>query len=170
MTMDAVDSVFIFSTCTAFGLALTMVFFILTFRDLDGGILLPRDVCDLLYKLIFPENIAHAFLAVLLLVTRHFEAFFINAPLLLYNLHRMRAFSLTEQHNSKSPSHHHHSPLPRNPQYANDPRTWQLDPSTREIFEELVIRRTETPYKAAFYGITFIWYLHQVVSAFMDTV
>jgi hypothetical protein len=119
------DSVFIFSTFTAFGLALTMTFFVgsscylsierklmsrfcrswpseistvvsfcpatsVTFCTRSGrNLRIPCPSSENKYlQLIFPENIAHAFLAVLLLVTRHFEAFFINAPLLLYNLHR----------------------------------------------------------------------------------
>ncbi|KNZ74867.1 ER-derived vesicles protein ERV14 [Termitomyces sp. J132] len=58
-----------------------MVFFIIMFSDLECDYINPIDLCNKLNQFVLPENVAHAFLTLLFLLSGQWVAFFLNAPL-----------------------------------------------------------------------------------------
>jgi len=88
--MGATGWLFLFSVLMAAGLLFTMVFFIIMFSDLECDYINPIDLCNKLNQFVLPENIAHAFLALLFLLSGQWIAFLFNAPLLAYNINKIR--------------------------------------------------------------------------------
>ncbi|KAJ3575050.1 hypothetical protein NP233_g1341 [Leucocoprinus birnbaumii] len=76
---------FLFAVLMAAGLLFCMVFFIIMFSDLECDYINPIDLCNKLNQFVLPENLAHAFLTVLFLISGQWTAFFLNLPLVLWN-------------------------------------------------------------------------------------
>ncbi|KAI6112034.1 cornichon [Pisolithus croceorrhizus] len=81
---------FLFAVLMAAGLLFTMVFFIIMFSDLECDYINPIDLCNKLNQFVLPENIAHAFLTLLFLLSGQWFAFLLNLPLVLYNINKIR--------------------------------------------------------------------------------
>ncbi|OBZ69950.1 ER-derived vesicles protein ERV14 [Grifola frondosa] len=88
--MGGTGWLFLFSVLMAAGLLFTMVFFIIMFSDLECDYINPIDLCNKLNQFVLPENIAHAFLALLFLLSGQWIAFLLNAPLLAFNINKIR--------------------------------------------------------------------------------
>lgn len=82
---------YIFSVIAAAGLMFTMVYYIIMFSDLECDYINPIDLCSKLNDLTLPEAAFHATLTCLFLLCGQFLAFFLNLPLLLYNIHKYRS-------------------------------------------------------------------------------
>ncbi|KAH0829191.1 cornichon protein-domain-containing protein [Lanmaoa asiatica] len=88
--MGGAGWLFLFSVLMAAGLLFTMVFFIIMFSDLECDYINPIDLCNKLNQFVLPENIAHAFLTILFLLSGQWVAFLLNLPLVLYNANKIR--------------------------------------------------------------------------------
>ncbi|EMD33096.1 hypothetical protein CERSUDRAFT_118154 [Gelatoporia subvermispora B] len=88
--MGGTGWLFLFAVLMAAGLLFTMVFFIIMFSDLESDYINPIDLCNKLNQFVLPENIAHAFLSLLFLISGQWVAFLLNAPLLAYNINKIR--------------------------------------------------------------------------------
>ncbi|KAH8087863.1 cornichon [Cristinia sonorae] len=88
--MGGAGWLFLFAVLMAAGLLFTMVFFIIMFSDLECDYINPIDLCNKLNQFVLPEHIAHAFLCVLFLLCGQWIAFLINAPLLGFNVNKIR--------------------------------------------------------------------------------
>jgi len=80
---------FLFAVLMAAALLFTMVFFIIMFSDLECDYINPIDLCNKLNQFVLPENIAHAFLTLLFLLSFQWIAFIINAPLVAYHANKI---------------------------------------------------------------------------------
>ncbi|GLB37769.1 putative vesicle-mediated transport [Lyophyllum shimeji] len=80
---------FLFAVFWAAGLMFGMIYFIIMFSDLESDYVNPIDLCNKLNQLVIPETAAHAFLAVLFLLSGQWMAFALNAPLVAYNAHKI---------------------------------------------------------------------------------
>lgn len=60
------------------------------FSDLECDYINPIDLCNKLNQFVLPENIAHAFLTLLFLLSGQWFAFLLNLPLMLYNINKIR--------------------------------------------------------------------------------
>ncbi|KZT00550.1 cornichon [Laetiporus sulphureus 93-53] len=89
--MGGTGWLFLFSVLMAAGLLFTMVFFIIMFSDLECDYINPIDLCNKLNQFVLPENSAHALLALLFLLSGQWVAFLLNAPLLAYNINKIRS-------------------------------------------------------------------------------
>ncbi|KAN0131896.1 cornichon [Lactarius tabidus] len=88
--MGGAGWLFLFAVLMAAGLLFTMVFFIIMFSDLECDYINPIDLCNKLNQFVIPENSAHAFLTTLFLVSGQWTAFLLNAPLLAFNVNKIR--------------------------------------------------------------------------------
>lgn len=88
--MGGAGWLFLFAVLMAAGLLFTMVFFIIMFSDLECDYINPIDLCNKLNQFVLPENIAHAFLTLLFLLSGQWFAFLLNLPLMLYNANKIR--------------------------------------------------------------------------------
>ncbi|KZV96747.1 cornichon [Exidia glandulosa HHB12029] len=80
---------FLFAVLMAAALLFTSVFFIIMFSDLECDYMNPIDLCNKLNQFVVPENLAHAFLCLLFLLSFQWTALLINAPLLAYNVNKV---------------------------------------------------------------------------------
>jgi len=80
---------FLFAVMMAAGLLFTMVFFIIMFSDLECDYINPIDLCNKLNQFVLPENGAHAFLALLFLLSGQWTAFILNLPLVVFNANKI---------------------------------------------------------------------------------
>ncbi|KAF9447177.1 cornichon [Macrolepiota fuliginosa MF-IS2] len=88
--MGGAGWLFLFAVLMAAGLLFCMVFYIIMFSDLECDYINPIDLCNKLNQFVLPENLAHAFLALLFLISGQWTAFFLNLPLVLYNADKIR--------------------------------------------------------------------------------
>ncbi|KAF5354641.1 hypothetical protein D9756_005430 [Leucocoprinus leucothites] len=88
--MGGAGWLFLFAVLMAAGLLFCMVFFIIMFSDLECDYINPIDLCNKLNQFVLPENLAHAFLAVLFLTSGQWTAFLLNLPLVLWNADKIR--------------------------------------------------------------------------------
>ncbi|KAH8996288.1 cornichon [Lactarius akahatsu] len=88
--MGGAGWLFLFAVLMAAGLLFTMVFFIIMFSDLECDYINPIDLCNKLNQFVIPENSVHAFLTILFLVSGQWTAFLLNAPLLAFNVNKIR--------------------------------------------------------------------------------
>ncbi|EIM85081.1 cornichon [Stereum hirsutum FP-91666 SS1] len=88
--MGGAGWLFLFAVLMAAGLLFTMVFFIIMFSDLECDYINPIDLCNKLNQFVLPENIAHAFLTTLFLLSGQWIAFLLNAPLLVFNANKIK--------------------------------------------------------------------------------
>jgi len=88
--MGGTGWLFLFAVLMAAGLLFTMVFFIIMFSDLECDYINPIDLCNKLNQFVIPENGAHAFLTFLFLISGQWIAFLLNAPLVAFNVNRIR--------------------------------------------------------------------------------
>ncbi|KAH9042451.1 cornichon [Lactarius pseudohatsudake] len=88
--MGGAGWLFLFAVLMAAGLLFTMVFFIIMFSDLECDYINPIDLCNKLNQFVIPENSAHAFLTILFLLSGQWTAFLLNAPLLGFNVNKIR--------------------------------------------------------------------------------
>ncbi|EEB94173.1 hypothetical protein MPER_07057, partial [Moniliophthora perniciosa FA553] len=88
--MGGAGWLFLFAVLMAAALLFCMVFFIIMFSDLECDYINPIDLCNKLNQFVLPENIAHAFLTLLFLISGQWMAFLLNAPLLVFNANKIR--------------------------------------------------------------------------------
>ncbi|KAF8266008.1 cornichon [Lactarius quietus] len=88
--MDGASWLFLFAVLIATGLLLTMVFFVTMHSDLESDYINPIDLCNKLNQFVIPEVSAHAFLTMLFLVDGQWAEFLLNAPLLAFNVNKIR--------------------------------------------------------------------------------
>jgi len=88
--MGGAGWLFLFAVLMAAGLLFTMVFFIIMFSDLECDYINPIDLCNKLNQFVLPENLAHAFLALLFLMSGQWAALLFNVPLVAYNANKIR--------------------------------------------------------------------------------
>ncbi|PPQ88460.1 hypothetical protein CVT25_011586 [Psilocybe cyanescens] len=80
---------FLFAVLYAAALLFGMVFFIIMYSDLESDYINPIDFCNKLNQFVIPEYAAHAFLALLFLLTGQWTSFLWNVPLLAYNINKV---------------------------------------------------------------------------------
>ncbi|EIN06721.1 ER to Golgi transport-like protein [Punctularia strigosozonata HHB-11173 SS5] len=73
----------------AAALLFTMVFFIIMFSDLECDYINPIDLCNKLNAFVLPENMAHAFLTLLFLLSGQWTALLLNLPLVAFNANKI---------------------------------------------------------------------------------
>jgi len=88
--MGGAGWLFLFAVLMAAGLLFTMVFFIIMFSDLECDYINPIDLCNKLNQFVLPENIAHAFLSLLFLLSGQWTALILNLPLVAFNVNKIR--------------------------------------------------------------------------------
>ncbi|KAI0343747.1 cornichon [Trametopsis cervina] len=88
--MTGAGWIFLFGVLWAAVLLFTMVFFIIMFSDLECDYINPIDLCNKLNQFVLPEHGAHAFLTIVFLLSGQWIAFLLNAPLLVYNINKVR--------------------------------------------------------------------------------
>jgi len=141
---------------------------IIMFSDLECDYINPIDLCNKLnqvcwtsvclmwrgglthtsFEFVFPENLAHAFLATLFLISAQWTAFILNLPLVLWNADKwVVAVTLVE-------------PL-SNLLYRIRKKTHMYDAT--EIFRTLGGHKKETFFKLGFYLVCFFYYLYRSV-------
>jgi len=81
---------FIFVLIVDCGLVFANVFFLALFSDLEADSINPIDMCRQVNTYIIPEIGVHAFITLLLLLTGSFIPFFLNLPLLIWNIYRWK--------------------------------------------------------------------------------
>jgi len=82
--------VYLFAVIMAAGLLFGTVFVVIMFSDLESDYINPFDLCSQLNRFVLPENIAHAFLTTLFLLTGQWIALLLNAPLVAFNVNKIR--------------------------------------------------------------------------------
>ncbi|KAF8891752.1 cornichon [Infundibulicybe gibba] len=88
--MGGAGWLFLFSVLMAAGLLFCMVFFIIMFSDLESDYINPIDLCNKLNQFVIPENGAHAFLALLFLLSGQWIALLLNLPLVIFNANKIK--------------------------------------------------------------------------------
>ncbi|KAF9526659.1 cornichon [Crepidotus variabilis] len=88
--MGGAGWLFLFAVLMAAGLLFCMVFFIIMFSDLECDYINPIDLCNKLNQFVLPENIAHAFITILFLISGQWGSFLLNLPLLAWNANKIR--------------------------------------------------------------------------------
>ncbi|KAH9485470.1 ER-derived vesicles protein ERV14 [Psilocybe cubensis] len=88
--MGGAGWLFLFAVLMAAGLLFCMVFFIIMFSDLECDYINPIDLCNKLNQFVLPEIGAHTSLATLFLLSGQWIAFLLNAPLVVYNVHKVQ--------------------------------------------------------------------------------
>jgi len=88
--MGGVGWLFLFAVLVSAALLFTMVFFIIMFSDLECDYINPIDLCNKLNQFVLPENLTHATLTLLFLLSGQWIAFLLNAPLVAYNANKIR--------------------------------------------------------------------------------
>ncbi|TCD66547.1 COPII-coated vesicle protein [Steccherinum ochraceum] len=89
-TLSLAHHIAIFPSNSAFQCGPIALIQIIMFSDLEVDYINPIDLCNKLNQFILPEHIAHAFLCVLFLICGQWIAFLINAPLLAFNINKIR--------------------------------------------------------------------------------
>ncbi|KAL7277864.1 hypothetical protein ACG7TL_008810 [Trametes sanguinea] len=141
---------FLFSVLMAAGLLFTMVFFIIMFSDLECDYINPIDLCNKLNQaspallFVLPENIAHAFLSLLFLLSGQWIAFLLNAPLLAYNINKAG----TDARGRIRGGNHMYD--------------------ATEIFRTLPNHKKESFFKLGFYLLSFFYYLYRMILALIQ--
>ncbi|KAI8974010.1 cornichon protein-domain-containing protein [Trametes punicea] len=158
--MGGAGWLFLFSVLMSAGLLFTMVFFvrltiqppllvprvafthvssmkIIMFSDLECDYINPIDLCNKLNQFVLPENIAHAFLSLLFLLSGQWIAFLLNAPLLAYNINKIRSgnhmYDATEIFRTL-PNHKKESFFKRASEHSSGP---PLRPTSRSLLRNL---------------------------------
>ncbi|KAF8070778.1 cornichon [Lyophyllum atratum] len=127
---------FLFAVLMAAGLLFCMVFFIIMFSDLECDYINPIDLCNKLNQFVLPENIAHAFLTLLFLLSGQWIAFLLNAPLVAYNANKqVLIFNKAHMYDAT------------------------------EIFRTLPTHKKESFIKLGFYLLSFFYYLYRMIVA-----
>ncbi|KIK09209.1 hypothetical protein K443DRAFT_671692 [Laccaria amethystina LaAM-08-1] len=80
---------FLFAVLYSAALLFGMVFFVIMFSDLESDYINPIDLCNKLNQFVLPEYGAHAFLALLFLLSGQWTAFAFNLPLIAFNVNKV---------------------------------------------------------------------------------
>ncbi|KAJ6449636.1 cornichon protein-domain-containing protein [Mycena vulgaris] len=155
--MSGTTWLFIFAVVMAAGLMFTALFLLILLGDLESGNISRSDFCDQLTQIVPLENIAHAFLATLFLLSRQWTAFLLNAPLLAYNANKIRnkthiyvAFNYNTIRNKN--------------RIRNKNHIYEAS----GIFQTLPDHKKQSFIKLGFYLLSFFFYLYRLIVALVE--
>ncbi|TFK44866.1 cornichon [Crucibulum laeve] len=80
---------FLFAVLWSAALLFGAVFFVIMFSDLESDYINPIDLCNKLNQFVLPEYAAHAFLALLFLLSGQWTALLFNIPLIAFNVNKI---------------------------------------------------------------------------------
>ncbi|POW16014.1 hypothetical protein PSTT_01709 [Puccinia striiformis] len=100
--MSAEAWLFLFAVILAAVLLFTAVFYIIMFSDLECDYMNPIDLCNKMNQFVLPEMGAHMFLVLLFVLSFQFVATLINAPLIAWNVNKLKIFRTLAQHKKES--------------------------------------------------------------------
>ncbi|KAJ3575062.1 hypothetical protein NP233_g1340 [Leucocoprinus birnbaumii] len=65
------------------------IFQVIMYSDLESDYINPIDLCNKINQFVLPENAAHAFLALLFLISGEWTALLLNLPLVAWNINKI---------------------------------------------------------------------------------